>query len=363
MKLIPWFIAVVIAAILVAGLFLYKASLSSEQSMQSGPEPSVKVQAFRTKNSLYQKQLSVIGEGQAVKYITLKNELAGKVTKLNMASGELVKKGQLLITLDHSEELALLASANATTKLKEQTLKRFKKLEKDNRISQENVDLAEAEYSIAIANTSRLEAMVAKKVINAPFDARVGIHNINVGQFLDSNTEITDLIGVEDYIWVDFKVPQTYGQLSLNTSVEVTINDTATSLEVTTKASINSVESLYSKDSRQLKYRAKVPNSTLNIKPNQLVKVAVPIKEAKSVITVPSLAIVRDQLGEYVFKLIKDDQGDYRASRVKVVLGDRVNEHVVVSEGLNADDLIAAKGAFKLRQGLKTQFDLDNLGE
>ncbi|MBA6389292.1 efflux RND transporter periplasmic adaptor subunit [Colwellia sp. BRX10-3] len=362
MKLIRWFIVVVIIAIFVGGLFYYKASLSSGTQMQADFEPSAKVQAIRAQRVNYQKQLSVIGEGHAVTYITLKNELAGKVVQLNMASGDVVNKGQLLVELDHSEELALLSSARATIKLKKQTLQRYQLLEKASRISQESVDLAQAEYSIAMADTARLEAIIAKKVITAPFNASVGIHNINVGQFLDKNTEITDLLGVENYIWVDFKVPQTYAQLLVNSEVKVTVNADAASLGTSSTAIISSMESLYSKDSRQLMYRAKVLNSALDIKPNQLVKVALPILQAQSVITVPSLAIVRDQLGDYVFKLIKDEQGDYRASREKVVLGDSIDAQVIVIKGLSADDLIAAKGAFKLRQGLKTNFDQANVG-
>lgn len=363
MKLIRWFIVVVILAVAVGGLFYYKTSLSGGgQQMQSGPEPSAKVQAFRVQSANYQRQLSVIGEGRAVKYITLKNELAGKVIKLNMASGDKVSAGQVLVELDHSEELASLASIRATIKLKKQTLERYQLLEKASRISKESVDLAQAEYSIAMADTARLEAIIAKKVITAPFNASIGIHDINVGQFLDKNTDITDLIGVEDYIWVDFKVPQTYAQLPVNSTVEVTVSRDAVSVGSSSQATISSVESIYSKDSRQLKYRSKVFNSALDIKPNQLVKVAVPIMQAQTVITVPSLAIVRDQLGDYVFKLIKDDHGDYRANRVKVVLGDRIAEEVIVSQGLNINDLVAAKGAFKLRQGLKTLFDLENVG-
>jgi multidrug efflux pump subunit AcrA (membrane-fusion protein) len=326
MKLIRWFIVVVIVSAVVGGLFYYKASLSGGQKMQSGPEPSAKVQAFWAQGVTYQKKMSVIGEGQAVKYITLKNELAGKVSKLNMASGDRVKKGQVLVELDHSEELASL------------------------------------EYSIAIADTTRLEAIIAKKIITAPFAASVGIHNINLGQFLDKNADITDLIGLENYIWVDFKVPQSYAQLPVNSSVEITVNADAASTGASSEAMISSVASLYSQDSRQLKYRAKVFNSALDIKANQLVKVAVPIMPAQSVITVPNMAIVRDQLGDYVFKLMKDEQGDYRASRVKIVLGDRIDKQVIVIKGLKVDDLIAAKGAFKLRQGLKAYFDQDNLG-
>jgi membrane fusion protein (multidrug efflux system) len=361
MKLIPWLSVVVIVSATVSGLFYYKESLSSDQA-QPGPEPSAKVQAFRTQNANYQKQLFVIGEGRAVKYIALKNELAGKVAILNIASGDTVKKDQVLLELEHTEELASLASARATKTLRQQTLARYQELAKEKRISKENVDVAQAEYRIAIADIARLEAVIAKKIIVAPFDANIGIHNISVGQFLDSNTEITDLIGIDDFIWVDFKVPQTYPQLAINSTVEVTISGVSSLVGVSSSAVIKSVEPLLTQDSRQLKYRAKVLKTELNVKPNQLVKVAVPITAEQSVIMVPSLAIVRDQLGEYVFKLIKDDNGDYRASREKVVLGDRVNQQIIVSEGLVLDELIAAKGAFKLRQGLKINFDSEKMG-
>lgn len=362
MKLLPWLSVVVIVSASVGGLFYYKDSLSNNQQMQSGPEPSAKVEAFRAVNANYQKQLSVIGEGHAVKYIALKNELAGKVSKLNIASGDVVKKGQVLLELEHTEELASLASAKATKVLKQQTLARYQELAKEKRISKENVDVAQAEYRIAIADIARLEAIIAKKVIVAPFDASIGIHNISVGQFLDSNTDITDLIGIDDFIWVDFKVPQIYPQLAINSTVEVTASGASSLVGVSSAAVISSVEPLLTQDSRQLKYRAKVLKSELEVKPNQLVKVAVPITSAQSVIMVPSLAIVRDQLGEYIFKLVKDENGDYRASREKVTLGDRVNEQVIVNEGLALDELVAAKGSFKLRPGLKIRFDNEKMG-
>ena len=355
MKLVRWLIIILLVSAGVSGLFYYKKSLSSGGQSHSGYEPSVKIQAFRSEVESYQKQLSVIGEGNAVKYITLKNELAGKVTKLNIASGDSVTTGQVLLELEHSEELASLAAAKATKNLKKRTLARYKKLVKEKRISKEDVDIAQAEYLIAGADIARLEAVIAKKIIVAPFDARIGIHNINVGQVLNSNTAITDLIGIDDFIWVDFKVPQIYPQLSLNSQVEVTM--TGSIENVSSQAVISSVEPLLTQDSHQIKYRAKVLKSALNIQPNQRVKVAVPMGAEQSVITVPNLAIVRDPLGEYVFKLVKDDKGDYRANRSKVILGERVNDKVIVREGLNVDELIAAKGSFKLRQGAKVNFE------
>lgn len=357
MKLVRWLIVILLVSACVGSLFYYKKSLSSDQQSHAEYEPSTKVQAFRSQVASYQKQLSVMGEGNAVKYITLKNELAGKVTQLNIASGDKVKKGQVLLELEHGEELALLAAAKATKNLKKRTLERYKKLSQDKRISKENVDIAHAEYLIADADIARLEAIIAKKIIVAPFDADIGIHNINVGQVLDSNTVITDLIGMDDFIWVDFKVPQIYPLLPINSKVIVTVSGVSSTKNLSSQAVISSVEPLLTQDSHQIKYRAKVLKSALNLQPNQRVKVAVPRGVEQAVVMVPNLAIVRDPLGEYVFKLIKDDKGDYRANRTKVKLGDRVDDNVIVLEGLEVNELIAAKGSFKLRQEAKVSFE------
>lgn len=357
MKLVRWLIVIVLASACVSGLFYYKKSLLSDQQSQSGYEPSTTVQAFKAEAGHYQKQLSVIGEGTAVKYITLKNELAGKVTQLNIASGDRVKKGQVLLELEHGEELASLAAAKATRNLKKRTLNRYKKLAKEKRISKEEVDIAHAEYLVAGADIARLEAVIAKKIIVAPFDADIGIHNINIGQVLNSNTAITDLIGMDNFIWLDFKVPQIYPRLLINSKITVTVSGVSSTQNVSAQAIIRSVEPLLTQDSHQIKYRAKMFKSALNVQPNQRVNVAVPIATEQSVIMVPNLAIVRDPLGEYVFKLIKDDKGEYRANRTKVMLGDRVKDRIIVRQGLNVNELIAAKGSFKLRQGAKVNFD------
>jgi membrane fusion protein (multidrug efflux system) len=360
MKLIPWLSVVVVVSATVGSLFLYKNSLSQQQQGQAQYEPVATVTATRAKVSAYQKRLSVIGESQAVKYITLKNELAGKISKINFSSGDTVERGSILLEFDHNEENASLAAAKANSLLKLQTFNRYKLLVKEKRISEESVDIAKAEYQVAIAEISRIEAIIEKKVFIAPFTANTGIHNLSVGQYLDSNTDITQLIGVETFTWVDFKVPQTYQQLTVGSDVDITISTDASAHAT---ATINSIEPLLTQDSRQLKYRAKVLNRDLMLKPNYLVKVAVPIMDKVDVVTVPKLAIVRDQLGDYVFKLVSDENGDYRATRHKVELGDRIQDRVIISQGLNEHDLVAAKGAFKLREGLKTQFDDKNLAE
>jgi membrane fusion protein (multidrug efflux system) len=68
---------------------------------------------------------------------------------------------------------------------------------------------------------------------------------------------------------------------------------------------------------------------------------------------VPDLAIKRDALGNYVFVLEAGDNGTYRAKLMPVELGERQGDHVMILSGIEAGQLIANKGSFKLFPGMK----------
>ncbi|WDD99043.1 efflux RND transporter periplasmic adaptor subunit [Thalassomonas actiniarum] len=347
-----WVITLVILLLGAAGIFGYKESLNTARAQQGQgmPEPSATVLAELVQTVSYQASTKVSGEVQAYKQLELNNELAGKISKLNLVSGSRVEAGDLLLELDHSEESARVIGVKARLELNRHTYKRYLRLQKNNEISDELVDQARADVEIAQSELAVLQANIRKKQISAPFTAHVGIHNLEVGQYLDSNTTITKLIGVYDYTWVDFSLPQTYGELVLGTQVEIsTIADNSQVFQ----AEIVAVDPQLSSSSRQLKYRAQFAKARGFLKPNTLVTVAAPVAKARELVAVSDLAITRDHLGEYVFVLEDEGNNSYRAKRQKVVLGDRRGDQVMVTDGLAPDTLIATKGAFKLRPGLK----------
>ena len=99
--------------------------------------------------------------------------------------------------------------------------------------------------------------------------------------------------------------------------------------------------------SRSLSYRAEISQAP-ELKPNTLVSLSIPVSEAKQVIQLPDLAVARDQHGTFVYVLAKEGEQNYRAKRTPVVVGERDNKRVVILEGLEAAQLVATKGAFKL---------------
>ncbi len=349
---------VIVLIIGIGGLFYFKSWQDSANQGFAMPEQVINIEAQYVQTKPYQKTTALIGQASALQHATISNELAGKITRVNFTSGQKVDLGKVLFEINHREESALLKSAKAESRLNKQTLERYLILHKDGRISDDQVDLANAQLAKSLAEIERIAAIIDKKVIKAPFTGHIGIHDLSVGQYIDSNTQITELVADSDYIWVDFNVPQTYPQLPLNSHVMVFDKSSQTSA----KTEIVSISPSLNQASRQAKYRAKLVLSDMPIKPNQLLKVEFPLTSPEQHLVISQQAVVKDQLGDYVFVLNEAD-GGHRAIQTKVLLGDRMGDEVIVVSGLEANALVATQGAFKLRSGIKTAFTLDEKNE
>jgi membrane fusion protein (multidrug efflux system) len=202
---------------------------------------------------------------------------------------------------------------------------------------------------MAKSDIAILSTVIAKKKLRAPFDAKIGIHNLEVGQYLDNNSQVLTLIGVNEFTWVDFYLPQVYRELSINSLVKISPLNQAGSFE----AKIIAIDSQLARQSRSLKYRAQIKSSVLDLKPNTLVSVYSPIAANVSLVSIPDIAITRDPLGSYAYILEPESEGAYRAKQVKIMLGERKAGNVMVLSGLSEGQLIATKGAFKLYPQVK----------
>jgi len=69
----------------------------------------------------------------------------------------------------------------------------------------------------------QLEAAIDKKTLRAPFDAVVGLHDIEAGEYLAANTAIVMLMGTNDFLWVDFDLPLAQVSVDIGGTVEVSV--------------------------------------------------------------------------------------------------------------------------------------------
>jgi len=317
---------------------------------KSFPEPSESVEVVTAQTRDVETQIKTIGEIVAPREIVLKNELEGRIVELSLVPGSKVNKGDLLVQLDISEEQARLEAAKAQVNLTSLELKRVERLVAKNSISEDELDQARANATVAKADVAALESVIAKKTMVAPFDAVVGLHTLEVGEYLSGNSDLVSLLGVTDYLWVDFDLPLSKATQFTGDQVFIELPGIT---EQPVAATVIARDSIASAESRNITLRAKLEGD-YPIAPNTVVRVDVPTG-VKHQVALPRTALSVDLEHEYVWVLQPDNSSEgFRAEKREVTLDYRDNNSVVVSSGLAAGDLVVSKGGFKLTPNLLT---------
>lgn len=341
-----------IAVTLILAWFKYSQISDAIAFAKSFPEPMETVEFALVEEAQWQATTSVTADVRAIQAIDISNELSGRVVELGFASGDKVRKGQLLVRFDTSEELAQLAAAKADEELALLALERNQKLAKSGVASAEERDSARAQSRAAIATADRLQAIIDKKTLRAPFAGKAGIYELEVGQYLQANTLITRLVGDNKAVWLDFNLPQQHAYLTIDDSVEVSSSKLPNGSVL---ATIIARDSWVNPRSGNLRYRAITDNLDGLLYPGSVVSLRVATGQAQIVARIPTTAVRYDAIGANVYVLQKSEAGAQapeRASKRPVSLGREENQSVIVTSGLRVGERVAANGAFKLRDGI-----------
>jgi membrane fusion protein (multidrug efflux system) len=331
-----------------AGLAAWKYTdlAASAAASANQPEPMEAITAAPAAEREHRRTTTSIGTVLALRSITLRNEVAGTVQRVRLTPGQVVEAGAVLVAIDASVEEAELEAQQAQAALARTTLDRLASLRTHNATSQEEVDQARAEYEVALAQMSRTRALIAKKIIRAPFRARIGISDVHPGQYLNEGTTLTTLQGVADAAHVDFTVAQRIAAgLQVGDTVVVYGANEANPL----KARIVAVDARVDPDTRNATVRARVTGRAAPA-PGASVRVLVPVGTLETVVSVPVSALRKGPQGDHVFVIEPDSAGKPRAHVRAVQSGPVLGEEVLIYSGVEAGEQIATSGSFKLRE-------------
>lgn len=336
-----------------------------KQFEKSGPPPEA-VGSSVAKAEVWEGTLSAVGTIASVKGVSLSNDAAGIVTRISFDSGSIVKQGQVLVELDSSVERAQLSSARSRRDIAQITAERSRTLLASNVIAQAQVDADEATLRTANTELDAIQAQIARKVVRAPFAGRLGIRNVNLGQYLSPGTQLTTLeqLGA---VYVDFTLPQQWlGKISVGMPVRVTIEGTN---QPAVDGQIAAVDPTVDNATRNLKLRASVVNDDDKLRAGMFAKVSVILPERASQVIVPTTAVVHASYGDSVF-VVEDKKPDapgmrqtpdgkpVRVARQQFVrLGQSRGDFVAIVDGVSAGQELVSAGAFKLRNGAPVQVD------
>ncbi len=345
--------AAVIAAVLATavGLGFWKTSTikSAIAASANQPEPMELITTATAVERPHRETTTAIGTVLALRSVTLRNEVPGTVRYARLTPGQIVDAGTVLIAFDVSVEESELKALEAQAALAKTTLARVTRLINDRAAPQSELDRARAEYDVALAQIARTKAVIARKVIRAPFRARIGISDVHAGQYLDQGTELTTLQGVGDDVNVDFAVAQRVVEgLKVGDGVEVLMSGGVTPL----KARIVALDSRIDPSTRNATVRARVLNAEEVVAPGASVRVLLPYGEGTKTVAIPASALRKGPAGDHVFVITADSAGKQRAHSRPVQMAALLGDTVLLLDGLKPGEQVAASGSFKLREDL-----------
>lgn len=317
------------------------------------PMPVLSVSSVDARSETWNPTISGIGTVTPIQGVSLSTETEGTVSKIGFENGQLVHAGDLLIELDASVEQSQLKAAEAQLELAKLGSNRANELLQKNTVSQAEVDQATAQLNQATANVNALKATIEKKSVRAPFDGRVGIRTVNLGQFVSRGLPLVTLQKL-DQLYVNFTLPERdLPKLKVGEKVRISV-DAFPGREFEGKLSAISPE--VNMSTRNLALQAILDNPEEVLRPGMFARITLELPDGEPLVVVPGTAVSYAAYGNSVFvveKMKKPDGSEYLGVRQQFVkLGDTRGDLVAIVDGIKAGDQVVSAGVFKLRNGM-----------
>lgn len=339
----------VVSSVAALAAWKYWTVQETAAAAASQPEAMESVSVAVAKAVEHRQSATAIGTVLALRSITLQNELPGTVAQVRFVPGQTVEAGAVLVELDRSVEEAELKALEAQAVLAKTVLDRRRNLSQDQAASLEEVDRARADFDVVRAQIARTKAVIARKVIRAPFRARVGLADVHPGQYLNEGTQLTTLQGIDEAVHVDFAVPQ-HVAAGLKEGDQVEVLSAGESSPVPGR--IVALDARIDAATRNAMVRARIEQAEHAPAPGSAVRVRVPVGAPRAAVAVPVNALRKGPGGDQVFVIEAETDGRSRARARRVESGAMVGDEVVVYAGLSPGERVAASGSFKLRDGV-----------
>jgi membrane fusion protein (multidrug efflux system) len=351
----PLIIMLLIVAVLLAAIAAWHQFVGKmiKQGMAKGASAPAVVATATVTVTNWQAHTQAVGSLRAVRGADLGPQAAGVVDKISFESGNEVPKGAVLLRLRPNDDPAKLAQLEATATLTEQTLKRDQEQLAAQAISQATVDTDVANLASAKAQVAQQQALIEEKIVRAPFAGRLGIRQIDEGQYLSAGTTVVTLQEL-DPIFVDFYLPQ-QALANIKPGQAVTAKIDAFP-GVGFPGVIASINSKVDAGSRSVQVRGSFPNADRRLVPGMYATVEIDNGPVQSLITLPQTAISYNPYGDVVY-VVENHGADAKGQPQLFVqqrfvkLGPTRGDQVAVESGLSAGDVVVTAGQLKLHNG------------
>ena len=358
------------SAIVVLMLSLLQGNLAHAQA-PGGPPPAVTVAKPIVKDVVEYDDFT--GRFEAVDNLEIRARVSGYLEKVSFTDGAIVKKGDILFTIDRrpyratlDQAKASVESARAKLTFAQADLERGQSLQKTGNIADQLVDQRRQSFASARADLDSADAAVRSAQLNydfteirSPLPGRIGRKLISEGNIVNANDTLLSTIVSLDPIYFYFDVDErSYLAYARSVAAEkkagrdaaygalVGLTDEA---EPKRSARLDFIDNRLDQASGTVRARAVVPNADLFLLPGLFGRIRIGNATPHRGVLVPDEAIATDQDRRLVWTVAEDGTV---SSRV-VKPGPRIDGYRLIRDGLTGDETIVVVGLQRVRAGAK----------
>jgi len=317
------------------------------ESSAAATMPAMSVSTHTAEAQSWSMTLRSVGTVEPIRGVVLETETAGIVDVINFKNGQRVEAGDLLIQLDIQVEEAQRKAAVATARLAEVEFERAERLRKSGNVPQSDLDQAIANLDKTKADVENIQAVIDRKTIRAPFSGRLGIRQINLGQYVSSGAPLIS-IQSNDQVYVNFTLPQ---QALPDLSEGLTISLTSDAFpDREFEGTLTAISPQVNPQTRAVELQGTLDNPDDILRAGLFVKILVQLPKSEDVVIVPKTAVVYAPYGNSLF-VIEERDGALVATQKFIRTGRSRGDYIDIVKGLNAGEDVVSAGTFKLFNG------------
>ena len=319
-------------------------------------------------------QLEALGTVTPLANVTVQPQVSGVLTAVLFKEGQMVKKGDVLATIDPQPfENALAQAAGARQRDEAQlaaarvTLQRYQTLLGQDSIARQDVDTQAAlvkqlEGTVAIdrANENTAKLNLAWSRITAPVSGRIGLRPVDAGNYISTGSTggvatITQIapIDVEFAIPQD-RVPEVQERLGQGATLATTAFDRTRTRRLA-DGSFSTLDNMVDTQTGTVKAKARFTNADGALFPNQFVNLRLLLRTVSSAVVVPVTALRHGPNGDYVYVVTAENT----ASQRPVTRGESSVDFASITKGLQPGETVVTEGGDRLKDGARVQTTVD----
>lgn len=304
------------------------------------------VRTLTVKDSLFTHYIEVQGNVDTNQNILIHPEFSGVLTQLNVKSGQMVSKGQILARIDDGGLSAQLAQAQGKLALDKTTFDRQKNLW-DQKIGSEIQFLqAQTAYHSQQKAVKQMQAQLSKSIIRAPFSGTIDEVSTERGEVVAPGQALFRIVNLTN-MYVTANVPENYlSELKLGATVDVYLN----AIGKTYKGKVRQVGAFINPNNRTFGIEISLPNPDNLLRPNQVAVLKIETYTSKDALLIPENVITENATNQKIVFLVSDDKEPKVSQRI-IEIGYTSGALVEVKSGLKPGDIIVTDGAKALTDG------------